>query len=253
MRIFLKTEDEIILLRAASQLATRALIEVGRHVVPRLALSHLRNKVVNAVMRTVPTESNFGKEALSSDTEFTFFVNGAYIEPSLEGECMLCEGDWLTVNCWVCLDGYYSFGAHTFIVGSSQDDEPMISTLRDMLRQVVQRASAGHSIKEMSRTVYSLHSHDLYVLQKTFGHGVGRNRVENPILRMNPGVNDTVLLKEGMCLVIALAFKHGRSHFIKPRLMHESTFHNPFVPFGTTVVVRPGRPEILTSFETIVK
>lgn len=95
MRIFLKTEDEIILLRAASQLATRALIEVGRHVVPRLALSHLRNKVVNAVMRTVPTESNSGKEALSSDTEFTFFVNGAYVEPSLEGECMLCEGDWL--------------------------------------------------------------------------------------------------------------------------------------------------------------
>ena len=177
MRIFLKTEDEIILLRAASQLATRALIEVGRHVVPRLALSHLRNKVVNAVMRTVPTESNSGKEALSSDTEFTFFVNGAYIEPSLEGECMLCEGDWLTVNCWVCLNGYYSFGAHTFIVGSSQDDEPMISTLRDMLRQVVRRASAGHSIKEMSRTVYSLHSHDPYVLQKTFGHGVGRNRV----------------------------------------------------------------------------
>lgn len=108
MRIFLKTEDEIILLRAASQLATSALIEVGRHVVPRLALSHLRNKVVNAVMRTVPTESNSGKEALSSDTEFTFFVNGAYIKPSLEGECMLCEGDWLTVNCWVCLDGYYS-------------------------------------------------------------------------------------------------------------------------------------------------
>ena len=253
MRIFLKTEDEIILLRAASQLATCALIEVGRHVVPKVDLLHLRAKVVNAVMRTVSTESKSGKKAQSSDTELTFFVNGVYIEPSLEGGCMLCEDDWLTVNCWVCLDGYYSFGAYTFIVGSSQDDEPLISTLRHTLRQVVRHASAGHSIKEMSKTVYSLHAHESYVLQKIFGHGVGRNRVENPILRMNPGGNDTVLLKEGMCLVIALAFKHGRSQLIKPRLMHESTYHNPFVPFGTTVVVRPGRPEILTSFETIVK
>lgn len=254
MRIFLKTEDEIILLRAASQLATRALIEVGRHVVPTVALSHLRKMVVSAVAKTFSCESSPLSVVKSSHIELTFYVNGLPVASSLESACLLSQDDCLTVVCWACHKGYYSYAAHTFLLGGSRNAATLLQSYRQAMLQVVQKAVAGHSLKEMSHTLQTLTRHEQYLLHETFGHGVGRSKVEQPsLLLFSYGLNQDVLLKEGMCLVIAPVINSDPCLFNCSCESRVATFHNPFVPFGTTVVVRSGRPEILTSFETIQK
>lgn len=248
MRIFLKTEDEINLLRAASQLVSKALTEVGRHVVTMVALSHLREKSISAVRIAFQNEFRNTCQASSFQVNLKFSIHGASIAFSSENNICLSVGDCLTVECWVCIGGFYSFGATTYFVGLSPLKlAPYLLPVRKALAQSLTKAVAGHSLHELYQPFCSLRDHNCFLVDDAIGHGIGRCLTESPILRLNGNYTGHQLLKQGMCLVVAprLRCEVDTSVLGLPSANASLAYLNLF--YAQTLIVRSGNPEILTS------
>lgn len=247
MRIFLKTEDEINLLRAASQLASYTLAVVGRHVVPEIALCCLREQCVSAVRHAVSVNSFSMREEFAPQVDLCFLVNGHSVDFTSESVVTLSEGDALTVDCWVCYGGQHSFAAFTFYVSDTLEASPHTLPVRKSLELAIEQAVAGHHLKNVTQVVKSFLGNDSGIVQDLLGHGIGRSRVERPLLRISSGLSDNLLLKSGMSLAIAPTVC-----FPSKVLEHtQGSSQSLFMRYGQTVVVRQGGAEILTSFENI--
>lgn len=244
MRIFLKTEDEINLLRAASQLASYALAVVGRHVVPEVALCCLREQCVSAVRRAVSVNSFSMREELTPHVDLCFLVNGKSVDFASESVVTLSEDDALTVDCWVCYGRQHSFAAFTFLVSAALNASPQTLLAQKTLELAVEQAVAGHHLKNVTHVVKSFLENASGVVHDLLGHGIGRSRVEQPFLKLSSKLSDNLLLKSGMCLAIAPTICY-------PSKQPHGSSQGLFARYGQTVVVRQGRAEILTSFENI--
>lgn len=248
MRIFLKTEDEINLLRAASQLVSKTLTEVGRHVVTKVALSHLREKSISAVRSAFENEIRYTCQVRSFQVHLQFSIHGASIAFSSENNVRLSVGDSFTVECWVCIEGLYSFGATTFIVGLSPSKlAPCLLPVRNALAQSLTKAVAGHSLLELYQPFYSLRDHNRFVVDDAIGHGIGRSLIESPFLRLNGNYMGHQLLKQGMCLVVAPRLRCAVDSLALelPPANASLAYLNLF--YAQSLIVRSGKPEILTS------
>ena len=78
MRIFLKTEDEIQFLRTASHIASCALSEVGRNVVPLSSVGYLKAKATDIVVQLVSSKTQSIRNEQSFHIDLSFFLNGTY-------------------------------------------------------------------------------------------------------------------------------------------------------------------------------
>lgn len=250
MRIFLKTEDEIQFLRTASHIASCALSEVGRNVVPLSSVGYLKAKATDIVVQLVSSKTQSIRNEQSFHIDLSFFLNGTYND-DFAGDSTLSKGDLLSVNCSTCYKGYYSFAASTFIVGGILDDHPFLTWVRDGLIRAQAKAVAGHPISEISHAFLSAMQEDTFNLCDCIGHGIGRYKQEFPIMRLSSALSGRRLLKEGMTLVIAPTIMSTTVRSRCSTMNHDDGHHNSFVPFGSTVVVRTGRSEILTSLETL--
>lgn len=250
MRIFLKTEDEINLLRAASQLASYALAVVGRHVVPGIALSYLREQGFAAVGHTISADLFSMEGVFTPKVDFSFVVNGTSIDNLSEGAVALHAGDFLAVDCWAYYGGCYSFAAFTFYVNNVKENLPSMLLVRNSLKLIARETVAGHHLKNVRQVVNSLHGAGQYTVQDIYGHGIGRSKSEQPMLRISAGMADNLLLKAGMCLTISPTVRQNTGHSLGDAQMCGSN-QSLFVRYGQTLVVRQGRAEILTSLENI--
>lgn len=248
MRIFLKTEDEINLLRAASQLVSKALTEVGRHVVTMVALSHLREKSISAVRTAFENEIRNACQVSSFQVNFQFSINGAPIAFSSEDNVCLSVGDSFTVECWVCIEGLYSFGATTFVVGLSPSKfGSYLLPVRKALAQSLTKAVAGHSLHELYQPFLSLRDNNRFRVFDDIGHGIGRCLTESPFLRLNGNYVGHQLLKQGMCLVVAPRIQCTVSPLAMKSFLPNASLAYLNLFYAQTLIVRSGKPEILTT------
>lgn len=248
MRIFLKTEDEIILLRAASQLVSKALTEVGRHVVQKVALSHLREKSISAVREAFENEIRHSCQVHSFQVGLKFSINGAFIDCSSEDKVCLTSGDSFTVECWACIERLYSFGATTFFVGlSSKILAPYVSPVQKALAQSLSKVVAGHSLHELYIPFNSLRDDNRFFLDDTIGYGIGRSLSESPLLRLSGKYIDRLLLKQGLCLVLAPRLRCAVDLSALGLYQTNASLAYLNLFYAQTLIVRSGNPEILTS------
>lgn len=247
MKIFLKTEDEINQLRAASQLASTTLAVVGRHVVPGRTPCQLRGIAENvAHQRRCLDVEKLHKQRL----DLVFFINGGAVDSQSEAVVELKEGDILSVECRVCLGGFHSLCAYTFAVGRvSKEVASVMQTAIHSLNWAIKRIVAGHHFCEVGRAIQTRCRFDNVDVCDTYGHGIGRSVEELPKLTLSSSATDLLLLKSGMCLSILPTVRCSVSSALAQA--DSSKAGDLCVKYGHTVVVRQDRAEILTSFREI--
>lgn len=251
MKIFLKTEDEINQLRAASQLASTTLAVVGRHVVPGRTPCQLRGiaEKVAHQRRCLEVEKRHKQRF-----DLVFFINGRAVDSQSEAVVELKEGDILSVECRACLGGFYSLCAYTFGVGHvSKEVASVMQTAIHSLNLAIKRIVAGHHLCEIGRAIQTRCKLGNVDVCDAYGHGIGRSVEELPKLTLSSSVADHLLLKSGMCLSIVPTVRCSTSSELvqtKP-IKFTSAADDLCAKYGHTVVVRQDRAEILTSFSEI--
>ena len=147
MNIFLKTEDEIELMRKANRLVGATLAELAKHIKPGVTTLQL-DKVAEEFIRdhgAIPTFKNFpnpfgGPFPASICTS----VNNLVVHGIPDEKTILKDGDIISVDCGTLLAGYNGDSAYTFCVGDvSQNVRNLLKTTKEALYKGIEMAVAG--------------------------------------------------------------------------------------------------------------
>lgn len=131
-------------------------------------------------------------------------VNNEVIHGIPSAKRVLKEGDVVSVDCGVVVDGYYSDAAVTHPVGKiSAAAEKLLRVTEASLYAAIDKAVVGGRLFDISWAVQSMCEAEGYGIVREFvGHGIGKNMHEDPQLPNfgNPGKGPR--LKAGMVLAI---------------------------------------------------
>ncbi len=258
MAIFLKTEDEIALMRKANQLVGATLAEVGRHIRPGVSTLQL-DKIADEFIRdhgAEPTFKNFpnpfgGPFPGSICTS----VNDVVVHGVPSDADILKEGDIVSVDCGALLDGFNGDSAYTFCVGEvSEDVKQLLRTTKDSLYKGIEQAVAGKHIGDIGAAIQEFCEAKGYgVVRELTGHGIGREMHEEPSIPNYGKRGNGKMLKAGMCIAIEPMITMGdRSIWMLPDKWSIVTRDRKVAAhFEHTIAIRSGKAEILSTFEEI--
>ncbi len=134
----------------------------------------------------------------------------------------LKEGDLVSLDMGVKMDGYYADAAVTMPVGEvSEDARGLLDVAREALELAIEKVRPGSELREVSRAIQQhAESHGYSVVRDYVGHGIGSflheepqipNFVdESPAARAR-GFKYSVPLREGMVLAIEPMLNYGGS------------------------------------------
>ena len=260
MKIYLKTEDEIELMRQANQLVGRTLGELANHIKPGVTTLQL-DKIAEEFIRdhgAQPTFKGFpnpygGPFPASICTS----VNDAVVHGVPNAETVLKEGDIISIDCGTLLNGFNGDSAYTFCVGEVTDEvKKLLKTTKESLYKGIENAVAGNHLGDISSAVQDHCEAQKYgVVRELTGHGIGREMHEDPQVPNYGRRGNGVLLKAGMCIAIEPMITMGeRTIWMdQDRWTIRTRDGKPAAHFEHTIVVRKGKAEILSSFEEVEK
>ena len=258
MKIFLKTEDEIELMRQANQLVGKTLGELAKHIKPGVTTLAL-DKIADEFIRdhgAVPTLKGFpnpygGPFPASICTS----VNDVVVHGVPDKDTVLKEGDIISIDCGTLLNGFNGDSCYTFSVGEVSDEvKRLLRVTKESLYKGIEQAVAGRHLGDIGSAVQDHCEQAGYgVVRELTGHGIGREMHEDPQVPNYGRRGNGVLLKASMCIAIEPMITMGkRDIYLKPDRWSVCTQDGkPAAHFEHTVVVRRGQAEILSTFEEI--
>ena len=258
MKIFLKTEDEIELMRQANQLVGMTLGELAKHIKPGVTTLQL-DRIAEEFIRdhgAIPTFKNFpnpfgGPFPASICTS----VNDVVVHGIPSDKTVLREGDIVSIDCGTLLDGYNGDSCYTFAVGEvAEEVQRLLQTTKESLYKGIEQAVAGNHIGDIGAAVQEHCEQAGYgVVREVTGHGIGRQMHEDPPVPNYGQRGNGVLLKAGMCIAIEPMITMGDRHvwLDADRWAIRTRDGKPAAHFEHTVAIRRGKAEILSSFDQI--
>lgn len=258
MKIFLKTEEEIQLMREANQLVGKTLSELFKHIKPgvsTLQLDHIAEEFIRD-HGAVPTFKGFpNPNGAPFPASICTSVNECVVHGVPSEKQVLKDGDIISIDCGTLLNGFNGDSAYTFCVGEVTDEvKKLLRTTKDSLYKAIDIAVAGRKVGDIGYTVQQYcESHGYGIVRELTGHGIGREMHEDPAIPNYGQRGNGATLKNGMCIAIEPMITMGdRKIGLLPDKWSIITLdRKPAAHFEHTIVVRKGKSEILSSFEEI--
>ena len=218
MKVFLKTEDEIELMRQANQLVGKTLGELARHIKPGVTTLQL-DKIADEFIRdhgAIPTFKGFpnpygGPFPASICTS----VNDVVVHGVPRADTVLREGDIISIDCGTRLNGFCGDSCYTFCVGEVADDvKLLLRTTKEALYKGIENAVAGHHLGDISAAVQDHCEAQGYgLVRELTGHGIGREMHEDPQVPNYGRRGNGILLKARILFFRLLIFAVcGKEH-----------------------------------------
>jgi methionyl aminopeptidase len=252
--LYLKTDEEVGLLRESNMLVSRTLAEIAAIIRPGVTTLYL-DKIAEAFIRdngAVPAFKGYGGFPNTLCTS----VNDEVVH-GIPSDYILKEGDILSVDCGVILDGWYGDSAYTFPVGEIKDEiRRLLDFTRASLEAGVKAAVAGNRIGDISCAVQTMaESGGFSVVRELVGHGLGRKLHEQPEVA-NWGKKGTgPKMEKGLVICIEPMINAGKKDTIQMRdgWTIKTADGSPSAHFEYAVAVDKGEADVLTTFEFIEK
>lgn len=250
--LYVKTDEEIGLLRKSNLLVSRTLAEVAVLIGPGITTLKL-DEAAEAFIR-----DNGGLPAFKGYNGFPntlcTSVNDEVVHGIPSGY-VLKEGDIISIDCGVLLNGYYGDSAYTFPVGSIDDDiRRLLEFTRASLEDGVKEAIAGNRVGDISFAVQSKAESGGYsVVRELVGHGIGTKLHEAPEVP-NWGKRGTgVKMSKGLVICIEPMINMGLRDTIQMRdgWTIKTADGKPSAHFEYAVAVDKGEADVLTTFKFI--
>ena len=259
MQIFLKTEEEIELMRAANLLVGKTLAELGKAIRPGVTTLEL-DKIAEEYIRdngAVPTFKGFpnpygGPFPASICTS----VNDEVVH-GIPNDKPLQDGDIVSVDCGTLLNGFCGDSCYTFCVGEvSEEVKQLLKTTKEALYKGIEAAQLGRRIGDIGYAVQShCEAQGFGVVKEFVGHGIGRNMHEDPQVPNFGKRGDGKQIKNGLCIAIEPMITMGspKIGMMSDRWTVKTLDHKPAAHFEHTIAIHQGRVDILSSFDEIEK
>ena len=208
--IVLKSPREIELMRAAGAVVYRVLAEMRKLVKPGVATRELNWCAEEIIGRAGGTA--LFKGVVSPQARYPFpaalcvSVNEEVVH-GIPGDRVLREGDIVSIDCGVRLNGYCGDAAETLAVGTVSDkSQRLIDVTRGALELAVGEIAPGRNWSEVAGGLQRyVEDAGLSVVRDFVGHGIGRDMHEEPKIPNfwdGRGRNEDFRLQVGMVLAV---------------------------------------------------
>ncbi len=250
--IYLKTREEIELLRESNMLVAKTHGEIAKWVAPGVTTLKL-DKIADEFIRDhggVPAFLDYQGFPNSLCTS----VNDQVVH-GIPNNRPLKEGDVVSVDCGVLLNEYYGDSAYTYCVGEvSEDVKKLLDVTRASLYKGIEQAVEGKRVGDIGFAVQSYAENNGFsVVREMVGHGVGKNLHESPEIPNYGRRGNGVKLKEGMVIAIEPMINLGKRHIIQEAdgWTIRAKDNKVSAHFEHTVAVGKNAADILSSFKFV--
>lgn len=256
--IYLKTEDEIELLRQSNLLVGRTLAEVAKWIQPGVTTAKL-DEIAEQFIRdhgAIPTFKGFPNQfGLPFPGSLCTSVNDEVVHGIPSEKVVLKDGDIISVDCGTFMGGYCGDSAYTFCVGEvTEEVRRLLRTTKEALYLAIDQTVHGKRIGDIGYAVQSHCEAASYgVVREFVGHGIGKEMHEDPQVPNYGKRGYGTQLKKGMCLAIEPMITRGSYKVVMENDdWTVRTKDRSFAAhFEHTVAVGVGKADILSSFEFI--
>lgn len=247
-----KTAEEIELLRASNLLVSRTIAEVAKAIAPGVTTLKL-DQIAEEFIRDHHAVPGFLGYQGFPNTLCTS-VNQQVVHGIPSGY-VLKEGDIVSVDCGVLLQGYYGDSAYTFAVGNVTDKvKHLLKTTYESLYKGIENARDGLRVGDISNAVQSHCEKEKFsVVREMVGHGIGKSLHESPEVPNYGKRGQGPRLRDGMVICIEPMINMGRREITQDA--DGWTIHTadrlPSAHFEHCVAIGKNGADILSSFEYI--
>lgn len=200
--IILKSRGEVEKLRKANRIVAEVMAKLSEAIKPGIStndLERIANEHIGArgAIAAFPTVPGYHHALCVS-------INEEVVHGIPSDKRKLEEGDIVSVDCGVILDGFFGDHAWTFPVGKVSDEaRRLIETGEKALSNGIQQAVAERRLHDISAAIEKTANDEGFsVVRDYVGHGIGRSLHEEPQVPNFGEAGTGMKLRRG--LVIAL-------------------------------------------------
>ena len=250
--IYYKTAEEIEQIRNSSLLVARTLAEVAKNINPGVTSLQL-DKIAEEFIKDnggIPAFKGYGG-----------FPNSLCISPNeqvvhgIPDNRPYVDGDIISVDCGVLMNGFYGDSAYTFSVGEIPNETmQLMKVTKESLYRGIGVALPGKRLQDISYEIQTYCEKNGYsVVRELVGHGIGRNLHEAPEVPNFGKRGSGIKLQVGLVIAIEPMINMGKRNIVhgKDGWTIKTSDNKPSAHFEHTIAIKDGKADILSSFEFV--
>ena len=253
--IIYKTNEQVERMRQSALLVSKTLAEVALLLRPGITTLSIDQMIGTFIRdhKAVPSFLNYRGYPFNS----CISVNDVVVH-GLPGTNKLKEGDIITVDIGVILDGWHGDHAYTIILGETAPEIiQLVKVTKESLYKGIEKAVTGNRIGDISFAIqeHTERKHGYGVVRELVGHGLGRNLHEDPQVPNYGKRGSGPKLKEGLVLAIEPMINLGKKEVNTEGdgWTVRTADHKPSVHFEHDVCVQKNKAIILSDYGIIEK
>jgi methionyl aminopeptidase len=163
------------------------------------------------------------------------------------------DGDLATIDVGLFYKGYHTDTSISFVVGQTDPvKEAFLQAGRETLTQAIAQAVARNTVWDISHAIQTgIEKHGYSVVRNLTGHGVGKNLHEDPAIPcFTEGTRgESESLYSGQSIAVEVMYCQGswRTTTDPDNWTIRTADGKLSAVFEETVIVRPGKPEVITA------
>ena len=238
--ILYKTDAEVELMKQSATLVSKTLTEVAKILKPGITTMQLDALCYQFIRdhNAIPNFLNY--------RGYPFTICASVNDVVVHGfpnNNPLKEGDIVTIDMGVILNGWHGDHAYTFLIGEASDAVyQLMRVTKESLYKGIEKAIAGNRVGDIAFAIqeHTERKHGYGVVRELVGHGLGRSLHEDPQVPNYGKRGNGPRLKENVVLAIEPMINMGTKDVYTE-------------DDGWTVRTRDGKPSVHFEHDVCVK
>lgn len=251
-KIIYKTAQDLEKMRQSADLLGRTHAEVAKRVMPSITTLELDKIAFEFIKDNGAIPSFLGLYGCPSSLLTS--VNEQVVH-GLPNNRPLKNGDIVSIDCGVILNGFHADSAYTYEIGEvSQEVKDLLKATKEALYLGIEQMVFGNRIGDISHAIQKHSEGKGYsVVRELVGHGLGRSLHEAPEVPNFGKPNKGDKIRNGLVIAIEPMINLGSKAVVQASdgwtiLTRDG---KASAHFEHTVALVDGKPEILTTFKYI--
>ena len=253
-KVIYKTEEQIEQVRESANVLSRLLAEIAKVITPGITTLSLDKLAYDFI------HDNGGTPAFLNYHGFPFSLCISVNDQIVHGfpsDYEIKEGDLVSVDGGVNLNGFISDSAYTFGVGEiSQKAQQLLDVTKASLYKGVEQAVAGKRVGDISSAIQEyVQPYNFGIVRELVGHGVGLHLHEKPEVPNYGKRGSGPKLESGLVICIEPMINAGKAgvKFWDDGWTVSTIDGKLSAHFEQMVAIRKGEPDVLLNFDEVEK
>ncbi len=250
--IKIKTKKQIDLIRQSALLVSKTLGMIAREIKPGVTPLYL-DKLAEEFIRDHGGIPGF-KGLYDFPNTLCMSPNDQVVH-GIPTDIPLQDGDIISVDCGVLMNGFYGDHAYTFEVGEvDEKTKKLLRITKEALYKGIEQFRAGKRVSDIGHAIQQhTEAHGYGVVRELVGHGLGKKMHEDPQVPNYGRPGRGKKFKDGMVLAIEPMINMGTHHInqLADGWTILTADRQPSAHFEHDVALINGKPELLSTFQYI--